>query len=110
MSDGTLSSRITRRLRAYKLVPAARPVLPRRTNASGSQRITGAWSWVCPVDEPNGTHFATLDIGSQVSMRACLAAPYWDMSETCPGQITVDPCTDPDHLHSDPIHWGPAMW
>jgi hypothetical protein len=104
-----VSSRVLRRLRAHGLVPEDAQVVPRRTFASGSMRVVGAWSWVCTVPSPNGTLFSELAIGSQVSMAEVMAAPYWDLSETYPGQITIDPCTSPDHDHQQARHRDVAL-
>ncbi len=87
----TTSERLLARLRAEGVVPAgAVNVDLHRTHASGSQRVTGAWSWV--VTWGDAGQFAA---GSQWPMAACLRAQRWETSHDQYGVTARDTHVDP---------------
>lgn len=89
MSSRPVSERLLKRLRAEGIVPAGKVVYMRRTNASGSMRVNGAWSWFAEWDESRTEQTA----GSQWSMAECLAAPVLETSRNDFGEVSIDPYT-----------------
>lgn len=85
MSHSKVSDRLLRRLREDGIIPRDAVALIARTNASGSQRVYGAWSWFASWDDGHK------EVGSQFTMLDCLRAPRLDRSRWEYGQMSLDP-------------------
>jgi hypothetical protein len=102
VSTRPVSERLLTRLSKEGIVPAGKVVCMRRTNASGSMRVNGAWSWFAQWDE--GRTWQTA--GSQWPMTDCLAAPYLDASRNDFGETSIDPYTGPPGTPDRGLYFG----
>jgi hypothetical protein len=84
-----VSERLLERLRNEGIIPAGQAVGIRRTHASGSMRVSGAWSWYASW----GDHRPGQTVGSQWPMAACLTAAQLESSRNKFGEVSIDPKT-----------------
>jgi hypothetical protein len=83
-----VSERLLARLVTEGIIPEGVPAQIRRSNASRSQRVAGAWSWFAFWPEAGRSEVSA---GSQYPMADCLKAKAWDVARTEFGDWDLDP-------------------